>query len=219
MSTKQDGDWGEALAAEYLEAHGCRIVEREWRCRLGEIDLIAEQEGMLLFVEVKLRTNLRYGMPREYVTAKKQEKLRAAALLRAAGAELNILTVVTKNLCRQAKKVYAYYQKQGFSFQQFILCLEPVEGQRHGVAPTNAEYARFLIDLFDAWYADWESGAYRSVRYFDNLVRLCLGQPAELCSLRGHCSNQLIVEADGSCYPCDFYNIALGILRKSRLSV
>ena len=81
MSTKQDGDRGEALAAEYLEARGCRIVEKEWRCRLGEIDLIAEQEGTILFVEVKLRTNLRYGMPREYVTAKKQEKLRAAALL------------------------------------------------------------------------------------------------------------------------------------------
>lgn len=131
--------------------------------------------------------------------------LRAEALLRAAGAEFNILTVVTKNLCRQAKKVYAYYQKQGFSFQQFILCLEPAEGPRHGLAPTNAEYARFLIDLFDAWHADWDSGAYRSVRYFDNLVRLCLGQPAELCSLRGHCSNQLIIESDGSCYPCDFY--------------
>ena len=58
MSTKQDGDWGEALVAEYLEARGCRIVEKEWRCRFGEIDLIAEQEGTLLFVEVKLRTNL-----------------------------------------------------------------------------------------------------------------------------------------------------------------
>ena len=81
MSTKQDGDWGEALVAEYLEARGCCIVEKEWRCRFGEIDLIAEQEGTLLFVEVKLRTNLRYGMPRESVTAKKQEKLRSAALL------------------------------------------------------------------------------------------------------------------------------------------
>ena len=81
MSTKQDGDWGEALVAKYLSERGCRIVEREWRCRFGEIDLIAEKDGMLLFVEVKLRTNLQYGMPREYVTAKKQEKLRAAALL------------------------------------------------------------------------------------------------------------------------------------------
>ena len=81
MSTKQDGDWGEALVEKYLSERGCRIVEKEWRCRFGEIDLIAEKDGMLLFVEVKLRTNLRYGMPREYVTAKKQEKLRAAALL------------------------------------------------------------------------------------------------------------------------------------------
>lgn len=61
MSTKQDGDWGESLVAEYLAARGCRILEREWRCRFGEIDLIAEQNGTLLFVEVKLRTNLRYG--------------------------------------------------------------------------------------------------------------------------------------------------------------
>ena len=90
MSTKQDGDWGEALAAEYLEARGCRIVEKEWRCRFGEIDLIAEKDGMLLFVEVKLRTNLQYGMPREYVTVKKQEKLRAAALLYLSGRELDV---------------------------------------------------------------------------------------------------------------------------------
>jgi putative endonuclease len=81
MSTKQDGDWGEALVEKYLSERGCRIVEREWRCRFGEIDLIAEQDGVLLFVEVKLRTNLQYGAPRESVTAKKQEKLRSAALL------------------------------------------------------------------------------------------------------------------------------------------
>ena len=79
MSTKQDGDWGEALVEKYLSERGCRIVEREWRCRFGEIDLIAEKDGVLLFVEVKLRTNLQYGAPREYVTVKKQEKLRAVA--------------------------------------------------------------------------------------------------------------------------------------------
>ncbi len=81
MSTKQDGDWGEALVEKYLSERGCRIMEREWRCRFGEIDLIAEKDGVLLFIEVKLRTNLQYGAPCEYVTAKKQEKLRAAALL------------------------------------------------------------------------------------------------------------------------------------------
>ena len=75
------GAWGEDYAAAYLRRHGYRILTRNYSCRFGEIDLIAEQEGTLLFVEVKLRTNLRYGMPRESVTAKKQEKLRSAALL------------------------------------------------------------------------------------------------------------------------------------------
>ena len=81
MSTKRDGDWGEALVAQYLLAHGCTVLDTNWRCRLGELDIVAEQNGTLLFVEVKLRTNLAYGAPREYVTAKKQQKLRAAALL------------------------------------------------------------------------------------------------------------------------------------------
>ena len=80
MSTEQDGDWGEALVEKYLSERGCRIVEREWRCRFG----------VLLFVEVKLRTNLQYGAPREYVTVKKQEKLRAAALLYLSERELDV---------------------------------------------------------------------------------------------------------------------------------
>lgn len=78
---KERGDRGEALVAEYLRARGYRIAETNWRCRRGEIDLIAEKDGVLSFVEVKLRSGLSHGLPREFVTAKKQEKLRAAALL------------------------------------------------------------------------------------------------------------------------------------------
>ena len=130
---------------------------------------------------------------------------RAAEALQAAGADFNILTVVTKDLCRQAKKVYANFKRQGFSCFQFILCLAPEDAMAQPFAPTPNDYAKFLIDLFDVWYADWRSGKYHSVRYFDNLIRICMGQPAELCSLRGACSLQLVVEADGACYPCDFY--------------
>lgn len=129
----------------------------------------------------------------------------AAALLRAAGAEFNILTVVTKDLCRQAKKVYTYLKNQGFSYQQYILCLAPLDAPHAPDVPSAADYAKFLIDLFTQWYADWKRGEYRSIRWFDNLVRIVLGMPPELCSLRGGCSNQLVVESDGSCYPCDFY--------------
>ena len=81
MRNDLTGRWGEETAAAYLRRRHYTIVAANYRCRLGEIDLIAENRDYLIFVEVKLRTNLRYGMPREYVTAKKQEKLRAAALL------------------------------------------------------------------------------------------------------------------------------------------
>ena len=119
MSTKQDGDWGEALVEKYLSERGCRIVEREWRCRFGEIDLIAEKDGVLLFVEVKLRTNLQYGAPREYVTVKKQEKLRAAALLYLSGRELDVparfdVAEVYTDVHRSAGKTRIAYIENAF---------------------------------------------------------------------------------------------------------
>ena len=89
-TTREAGDRGEAMAAEYLRENGYEILASQFRCRFGEIDLIAEKDGVLLFVEVKLRTNLQYGAPREYVTVKKQEKLRAAALLYLSERELDV---------------------------------------------------------------------------------------------------------------------------------
>lgn len=79
MSTKSAGDWGEALVANYLRDHGYAVVAAGYRCRFGEIDLIAKKGDTLCFVEVKLRTNLSHGLPREFVTASKQEKLRTTA--------------------------------------------------------------------------------------------------------------------------------------------
>ena len=73
------GRWGEALAAEELRRRGCRLVEAGWRCRFGEVDLIAEDGRYLVFVEVKLRGSSQYGLPMEAVTAAKRNKLRAAA--------------------------------------------------------------------------------------------------------------------------------------------
>lgn len=73
------GLWGEDQAARGLERHGYRILDRRFRCREGEIDLIAAKGGFLCFVEVKLRKNDRMGQAREFVTRSKQEKLRTAA--------------------------------------------------------------------------------------------------------------------------------------------
>jgi putative endonuclease len=73
------GAIGEQTAALYLARKGLRIKERNFRCRLGEIDIIALDGSCLVFVEVKTRRSCAYGRPSEFVNAKKQEKLIKAA--------------------------------------------------------------------------------------------------------------------------------------------
>ena len=79
MKTLELGRLGEQTAAEALEAKGYRIVQRNYHCRYGEIDLIAEQGEMVIFVEVKLRKNDRFSLAREAVGQAKRQKLRLAA--------------------------------------------------------------------------------------------------------------------------------------------
>jgi putative endonuclease len=65
------GQTGERLAADKLALCGYRILERNFRCRLGEIDIVAEHEQDLVFVEVKTRRGIAYGLPEEAVTTRK----------------------------------------------------------------------------------------------------------------------------------------------------
>ena len=69
------GRTGERLAAEELTHRGYTIIERNFRCRHGEIDLIAEDANDLIFVEVKTRRGNAYGLPEEAVTPRKQQKI------------------------------------------------------------------------------------------------------------------------------------------------
>ena len=77
--SRAEGTWGEAEVANYLRRRGYTLLAHGFHCRFGEIDLIARKDGVLCFVEVKTRTNLSCGLPREYVTPKKQERLRKTA--------------------------------------------------------------------------------------------------------------------------------------------
>ena len=74
------GNMGEALAIRALKRHGYTIVKKNHRSRLGEIDIIAEQDNVLVFIEVKARKSSRFGMPKFAVTIKKQRKMAQVAL-------------------------------------------------------------------------------------------------------------------------------------------
>ena len=77
---KAAGDRGEAEVARYLRKKGYTLLASQWRCRFGELDLVArDRRGTVCFVEVKLRSTGSIGLPREFVDARKQERLRTAA--------------------------------------------------------------------------------------------------------------------------------------------
>jgi len=65
---KELGDRGEDIAAKYLQQQGYRIVQRNYRSRYGEVDIICAQQGILVFVEVKTRTSNAFGFPEESIT-------------------------------------------------------------------------------------------------------------------------------------------------------
>ncbi len=75
------GRWGEDRAADYLRGKGFHIVTANWKCRFGELDLIAADDTYLCFVEVKLRKSAAYGSAAASVDRHKQNRLRTAATL------------------------------------------------------------------------------------------------------------------------------------------
>ncbi len=74
------GARGEELACDHLTGIGCTIIDRNWRCEFGEIDIVARHDSTLIVVEVKTRSSLRHGDPVEAVSARKVRRLRRLAL-------------------------------------------------------------------------------------------------------------------------------------------
>lgn len=80
-STKiQTGKEGEKIAAAYLKKNGYRIIEKNYRCVLGEIDIVAREKSELVFVEVKTRKSAELGYPEQAVGINKQKKMSQLAL-------------------------------------------------------------------------------------------------------------------------------------------
>ncbi len=79
MKRRETGILGEKLACDFLGKNGYRIIETNYRCPGGEIDIIAQQQDTLVFVEVRTKKSRRFGTPEESITSGKMERLRTVA--------------------------------------------------------------------------------------------------------------------------------------------
>ena len=79
MKRRDTGIRGEKLARDFLKKRGYHILETNYRCPEGEIDIIARHKDSLVFIEVRTKTSLEFGSPEESITAAKSERLRTVA--------------------------------------------------------------------------------------------------------------------------------------------
>ena len=119
----------------------------------------------------------------------------------------NILCVITGEHARHANEIYKNLKQIGAKYLQFIPCLDP-DNEERGTKKYSLKpdaYEKFLCELFNLWYLDWRTGNYVGVRLFEDYINLLIGEGAASCVSNGRCGQYLVVEHDGSVYPCDFY--------------
>lgn len=112
------GERGEAAAAAYLERQGLEILERNWRCRFGEADIIARDDDEIVFVEVKTRQGIEQGMPEDAVTRQKRdryEKIAASYLSEHAFVDCFIRFDVIAILVTNGKQGLLRHHRSAFS--------------------------------------------------------------------------------------------------------
>lgn len=132
--------------------------------------------------------------------------LKTTKLLKKENIDFNILCVVNKLTAQNGKLIYNFFKNSGFRYYQFIPCLDSIScNEENEFTLTAEDYGKFLNDIFELWYKDILSGKKISIRYFDNLIKIILGEEPEACDMVGHCNINGVLESDGSVYPCDFY--------------
>lgn len=177
------------------------VVDEAWADFFSEHDfLVGVSVDGEQFIHDDLRKDAHLAPTWEKVT----ESLK---LLQEKRVRVNLLCVVTRQCARRGEKIYRSLCALNGEYLQFIPCLDPIGQKRGGMdwSLTPELYGKFLCAVFDLWYQDWKAGRYVSVRLFDDYVHLMMGLPAGTCATGGSCGEYLVVEGDGSLYPCDFY--------------
>ena len=132
-----------------------------------------------------------------------EKVMKSIKLLKEFGVKFNVLSVLTKKSEGRAKEIFSFLIENGLRFLQFIPCVEVEKGSIAPFSITPQGYGEFLCELFDEW---WNVKDKISIRLFDSIIeKLITGKMLSYCVLSPRCGHYLVVEHDGSVYPCDFF--------------
>ena len=135
-----------------------------------------------------------------------EKVLHAVSLLKKYQIEHNILCTLTRQTAGHPSRVWTQIRRLDLDHVQFTPCLGDLNSPGTSVyALTPDRFFHFYSDLFDLWYRDLTAGNYRSIKLFDDLLQLLAKGLVTSCGIGGYCQPQIVVVADGSAYPCDFY--------------
>lgn len=179
------------------------VIDEEWAQFLAENHFLA---GLSLDGPPKVHNQYRKTVKGEDTF---EQIMHTISLFEQYKVDYNVLSVVTNTAVKKASHLYRFFKNHGFKYVQLIPCMDEENrlgtSGKEGFAVEPVQYGKFLCEIFDLWYEDFKNGYRMDIRMFSNLAQMAVGYPAEQCGMNGSCNCYLVVEGDGSVYPCDFY--------------
>lgn len=172
----------------------------------GEWAAFFREHGFLIGVSVDAYRDLHDSMrPDAHGAATYARVMGGVRLLREAGVDVNVLSVLTSQMAAHPQRVFSFIKQEKISHIQFIPCLPGLDDEHDAFSLAPREFSSFYRRLFDLWWRELGTGSYASIWLFENIMQMALGQFPSQCGMLGRCAPQFVVESDGSVYPCDFY--------------
>ncbi len=175
------------------------LLDEDWAQFLHEHRFLV---GVSLDGPVELHDRYRYDYGDSGTFSRVMKKI---DLLRRHAVEFNILCVVNRLTAAKAETIFKFFTENGFQWLQFIPAVERDEkGRLTPFSVTARQYGDFLCRVFDLWWQDGKPTV--SVRMFDEVLGVAMGQVPGSCQLNEVCGGlYVVVEYNGDVYPCDFF--------------
>ncbi len=192
--------WNNNINIEYALQTNGTLLDDEWCLFLAKNNFLV---GISIDAMAKCHNNCRVDMDGKDTYKQVLDKVR---LMRKYGVEFNVLCTLTSEIAQHPQQVWNWICQNNFQYVQFTPCLDELGSIKNSVyALKPQKFANFYKQVFKLWLSDFKQGKYRSIKLFDDIVNLLAYRVPTACGITGRCQCQMVIESDGSAYPCDFY--------------